>query len=502
MRQYEMFEVTCQGAEPVGSYVDVNVEAEFTCGQTVTKVKGFYAGNGEYKIRFLPEQTGKVIWKICGLVEAQGEEECLPAEGKHGVVRAKGTHFEYTDGTYYYPFGTTIYALAHQDRELIDTTMDSLSKAPFNKVRHCMFPKHYDYNHNEPEYYPFEKREDGSWDTDRPCFPYWEHMEDVICRLAAMGIESDMILFHPYDRWGFAKMSQKDNLTYLEYLLRRLSAFPSVWWSLANEYDICFAKTLDDWHEIEAYVHDGDPFGHLLSNHNCIQYYDFTREYITHCSVQTAAMFRGSEWMEKYKKPVIFDECCYEGDIQFSWGNISGFELVKRFWKACTQGAYVTHGETFLSDDEILWWSKGGILKGESAPRIAYLRSVINELPGPLSPWHEDFFADFEQSDQDTGKGFFRLLSEQKPEDAADLKWKDEQFGGHCGDDVFLKYLGNQACRLAIIHLPKDGAKYKVEVIDSWNMTRKTAAEAVSGNVRVQLEGREGVAILATKVTQ
>ena len=39
---------------------------------------------------------------------------------KHGMVKAVDTHFEYEDGTYYYPFGTTIYALAHQSEELIN----------------------------------------------------------------------------------------------------------------------------------------------------------------------------------------------------------------------------------------------------------------------------------------------------------------------------------------------------------------------------------------------
>ena len=65
--------------------------------------------------------------------------------GKHGMVKAVGTHFEYEDGTYYYPFGTTIYALAHQSEELIDKTMATLRKSPFNKVRMCVFPKHYQY---------------------------------------------------------------------------------------------------------------------------------------------------------------------------------------------------------------------------------------------------------------------------------------------------------------------------------------------------------------------
>lgn len=72
-------------------------------------------------------------------------------------------------------------------------------------------------------------------------------------------------------------------------------------------------------------------------------------------------MHKASKWIKAYGKPVVFDECCYEGDIEFPWGNISGFEMVKRFWKGYIQGAYVTHGETFFSEDEILWWSKGGV---------------------------------------------------------------------------------------------------------------------------------------------
>lgn len=38
------------------------------------------------------------------------------------------------------------------------------------------------------------------------------------------------------------------------------------------------------------------------------------------------------------------------------------------------------------------------------------------------------------------------------------------------------------------------------ELIDSWNMERRVAAEAVSGNVRVKLDGKEGIAILATRI--
>ncbi len=44
-------------------------------------------------------------------------------------------------------------------------------------------------------------------------------------------------------------------------------------------------------------------------------------------------------------------------------GNLSAFEMVNRFWKIMCFGGYATHGETYMekmSDDQILWWSKGG----------------------------------------------------------------------------------------------------------------------------------------------
>ncbi len=69
-------------------------------------------------------------------MEGEGEENCEPAAAalgrrSHGVVRAVGTHFEYEDGLIYKPFGTTVYALMHQDEELIRTTFQSLAAAPW-----------------------------------------------------------------------------------------------------------------------------------------------------------------------------------------------------------------------------------------------------------------------------------------------------------------------------------------------------------------------------------
>lgn len=122
----------------------------------------------------------------------------------------------------YIPFGTTVYALISQDDALVEQTLQSLAAAPFNKLRLCVFPKDYDYNHNEPPLYAFARREDGSWDTSRPSIAFYQRLERILRRIAALGIQLDLILFHPYDRWGFAAMPRRINFRYLDYLLRRL----------------------------------------------------------------------------------------------------------------------------------------------------------------------------------------------------------------------------------------------------------------------------------------
>lgn len=138
MQCYRTFELNFRGEPPkIGQEVAVDLEAIFTLAGTTTRVKGFHAGDGRYVIRFLPLHAGHCTWRVRGLFEGDGSEECLPAQSEdlsphdserkesaalwhvdlsslHGMVRANGARFAYDDGTPYRPFGTTVYALVHQ----------------------------------------------------------------------------------------------------------------------------------------------------------------------------------------------------------------------------------------------------------------------------------------------------------------------------------------------------------------------------------------------------
>ena len=215
-------------------------------------------------------------------------------------------------------------------------------------------------------------------------------------QLADLGIDADLILFHPYDRWGFAQLGKAADDRYVSYVVRRLSAFPNVWWSLANEYDLLLDKSPEDWDRIGRLVRANDPYGHPVSIHNWVEIWDYTSEWATHCSIQYGEGLGGQvrEWRRRFGKPVIVDECGYEGDLDQGWGFLTAEELVSRSWAVTMGGGYVTHGETYYSDDETVFWAKGGQLRGESPARLAFLRQIIEGSPtGRIDPLPSDFDA-------------------------------------------------------------------------------------------------------------
>ncbi|MCA9896455.1 MAG: DUF5060 domain-containing protein, partial [Anaerolineae bacterium] len=219
----------------------------------VVDVDGFYDGAGTYRVRFMPDTLGEWHYTtVSNRAELDGQTgafTCVdPGPDNHGPVGVHDTfHFAYADGTPYLQIGTTCYAWAHQGADLEAQTLATLAHAPFNKLRMCVFPKDYAYNKNEPEHYVYQRQDDGSWDFTRFNPAFFHHFETLLDRLRTLNIEADLILFHPYDRWGFADMGAENDDRYLRYVVARLAAYRNVWWSMANEFDLMQAKNEADW---------------------------------------------------------------------------------------------------------------------------------------------------------------------------------------------------------------------------------------------------------------
>jgi hypothetical protein len=336
-----------------------------------------------------------------------------------------------------------------------------------------VFPKHFDFNNNEPEVFPYEKTADGKFDFTRFNPAFFRLLEKSVASLGELGVQADLILFHPYDHWGFSDMGKEADDLYVNYIIARLSAFDNVWWSLANEYDLMATSTKskygDDWERFAEIIRTNDPYDHLRSIHNCFAFYDHTRPWITHCSIQRQDLYKTSEytdtWRKMYSKPVVIDECAYEGNINHGWGNITGEEMVRRFWEGAVRGGYVGHGETYYNKEEILWWSKGGVFAGKSVPRIAFLKKIMEEGPR-LNPIPEM------------------------------MSW-DLPCGGRAGD-YYLFYFGFGQPLFREFAMP-EGAEYKIDIIDTWDMTVRKLPGKFSGEFTVDLPGKQYISVRMRK---
>ena len=471
VEKWGVFEIELHGSDHGNPFMDVNLEAKFICDEQTVNVQGFYDGGSVYRIRFMPNAKGE--WRFRtnsnsrSLSGIEGRFTCTsPQEGNHGPVRIADTfHFAYEDGSRYLPVGTTCYVWTHQLKELEEQTLTTLAQSAFNKNRMCVFPKAFIFNENEPPRFPFYGSLEEGWDFTRFNPDFFQHLELRISELCRLGIEADIILFHPYDKWGFSTMTPSVDSRYLKYVAARLSAFRNIWWSLANEHELLWDKPDEDWERFGKIVTANDPYGHLVSIHNFVNVFDQSKPWITHCSLQKSETDLSAEWRTQWNKPIVIDECCYEGDISPFWGNITGEEMIRKFWEGALRGGYAGHGETYMDPKDILWWSKGGVLYGSSPERIKFLRQILEQVPsGVLNPLVTDF-----------------------------------EFIAGVKDEFYLHYFSSRQPRYFDFRM-KLGASFKVEIIDTWNMTIEELEGSYEGEFQIKLPGRPYMAVRITKI--
>jgi hypothetical protein len=322
---------------------------------------------------------------------------------------------------------------------------------------------------------------------------FFQHIETRIGQLRDLGIEADLILFHPYDdkhQWGLDTMPPEVEERYLRYIVARLAAYRNIWWSLANEFDFVRTKTETDWDRNFHTVVAADPYGHLRSIHNGKQIYNHTKPWVTHVSMQNGFAVTGPGiaqlYRDVYRKPVVYDEVEYEGNHSSRWAQLSGREMVHRFWAGTVAGTYVGHSE-FLAEPgdpgSFVWLGQGGTLKGDSPPRLAFLRQVLEDSPA---------------------NGI----------DPID-KWWHPNIGGQPGE-YYLIYFGREKPTTWPFQLYRegvtDGATFKVEVIDTWEMTITPVKGVFVAQAKdrytfvdvddraVRLPGNEGIALRIRRV--
>jgi len=487
VEQWGVFENEVKGPSSGNPFVDVRFGARFTLGHRSVEAAGFYDGDGVYRVRFSPDSVGRWSFETTGSVKElaghTGSFECVPAKpGNRGPVgTAHLFHFQYADGTPYFPFGTTCYSYGFIGEPLERMTLETMKEAGFNKVRLCLLPK--PLGQRKLVAMPFERigseaaealtstmenseevKSTERYELTRLNPAYFRHVEERIQDLMGAGIEADVILFHPYDAWGFKAMGAEADDRYLRYTVARLSAYRNVWWSIANEYDLVKSKSMKDWDRFFRIVAESDPYGRLRSIHHSKVIYDHAKPWCTHASLQEYDFQKTAERLTAWNKPIIYDEIQYEGNIARRWGNLSPQEMTNRFWRAIVAGVYATHGETYISTDGNPVWSDAGILHGTSAARITFLRKLL-ESTGTTGLMAAD--APYYTYAANPGERYLYF------------------FDFHCAAEYEFP-------------LPEKG-KFKITLIDPWEMTKTPVPGTFSGKSKIALSGKPYMAVLIEK---
>ncbi|MDR3724485.1 MAG: DUF5060 domain-containing protein [Terracidiphilus sp.] len=483
VEQWGVFELALNGPSAGNPFTEVTFGARFTLAHRSVEVPGFYDGSGVFKVRFSPDALGRWSWESTStaqeLTGKTGSFNCIaPSAGNRGPVGVAHTfHFQYADGTPYFPFGTTCYSYGFVGSPVDQLTLDEMKKAGFNKVRICLLPK--SLGKRKPFAMPFqsigsvvEPDKENAWKTPvsarfdlaRPNPAYFQYFEERILDLQKAGIEADIILFHPYDAHGFSAMGEEADDRYLRYVIARFSAYRNIWWSIANEFDLVKSKSMKDWDRFFRIVQEADPASRLRSIHHSKVIYDHSKPWCTHASLQEYDFEKSPERFRAWNKPIIYDEIMYEGDIASRWGNLSAEEMTHRFWRAIVNGAYASHGETFKESEGLPAWSDAGKLRGQSAPRITFLRKLLESAGTTgLNGAVDSYYANAFQLNQT-------------------YLW---YFDFHCASEYDFP-------------LPEK-VSFKASLIDVYAMTRTPLPGRFTGKSKIELPGKPYQAVLFEK---
>lgn len=116
VERWGMFEITLEDSSKYEkTFTDVSLEAEFCLAGQCEKLKGFYDGEGVWRIRCMPREIGECRFRTFSNAPALdgkigGFEAVWPSPENRGPVTVKEPHFYFADESSAFICGSTGFA--------------------------------------------------------------------------------------------------------------------------------------------------------------------------------------------------------------------------------------------------------------------------------------------------------------------------------------------------------------------------------------------------------
>ncbi len=277
------------------------------------------AGHDRFTVRFAPTRTGEWTYRsgsrqdpsLDGLTGPDGRVEIIRATSSTGpgfIRRGESFDWRYSDGTRFFPVGTTAYEwVGSQCAEgpALDYVVEFV-QTHFNKVRMSYMSARLSDNAFGGSRKLAAAKENGwHWYSDLSDvdsrvvnLEHWHRLDGIVRSLHAAGVHVELILArrNPLGHqmqgdWvrGVSGPPGAEGLIGnkgIRYFVGRYAAFPLVWWCIGNEWPEA-GLTAADIRRIGEEIKALDPYEHPLSAHWNDQWLFGGQDWASHGILQT-----------------------------------------------------------------------------------------------------------------------------------------------------------------------------------------------------------------------
>jgi len=350
--------VTLPDASPVGNPFEVILDVTFTHVLTGTRLTlpGYYAGNLEWKVGFMPTLTGKWDWVSSSpdpdLDGIRGSLLCVESS-RPGMLTADPDHprkWKYSDGDLAVPMAFRMEFFYEPA-----TTAEFTAAADF--LQQTVHGHLYETRLLDEKGW-FGGRHDwifaGNWADHRFDLAVWDRMEERMEILASRGLGAHVMLYSDDGGTpGWAGRSPTEALV-VRYVVARLAGYPVVWFNTGIDIAEYRSQADIDW--LCAQFRALDPYDHPISSRRgggsgniVMQGRTFESDGLSTASIDPMLQtFSGSS------RPVSFDDAWGENRPSHPTKNHTPADIRRAFWKCVVAGGtggLVRGGGDGLPDD-------------------------------------------------------------------------------------------------------------------------------------------------------
>ena len=388
--------------EIVDPYLDAHFEVSFTRpdGTTVT-VDSFYDGDETYKARAYCDQIGDWSWSLLDneseVKSGTFEVHPSPLPGKLRVHPADPRRLCYDDGSWFLHIGDTGYRYPTDTENGWQTYLDDAVAAGVTKIRTWFSTS----RHGIEGVF-----ENGNRESGRLALDWWQEM-DRRYRYALETYPHVQFQIIPYGEDGEALRAYPEDELVQQVgaeVQARLSAFPNVYWCIANDVKVVDGAVDPEIVEAGARAQEGvsydtidligrdfaarEPWETLLTSHQLRQTgFSFRGEpwpdIITLHDLDQGAGERVSEYVHKGNAPVVLDEDRYE---HYREPDDPAYFFRRLFWANLLAGGHPTYGGNRTYE----------LYDGERQGMRGYVESDLIGLDH--ARWIHSFFANIDGS--------------------------------------------------------------------------------------------------------